>query len=502
MKNLLIFLILTFFSASASSRDALVLKLKDCRYLKGFILSVDDKISFLDMSGKIQRISEDDISLILTYGISESPFKKSAKFSPGFNSNLKNIYLRSEDKVITGFPFQYIEDLSFIMGIDGKMYVLALSEIVSIKDYTGELKSSFGTNKEYFFDYSDYQSGCKFQKENGKIALRPVRVLGDRIKVSEFIENYKKGYRKFVDLQERTLFYAKPFLYPKRNRLGILAIKSKKTPLPFYYQWTTGEDFHFQSVNRFGGMISPYLPSFEAGSVLSSEFKSHFFHGYFEGNILGLSSGNIPQDFKLEAPKVTSVVANYNYMAFMGADWKKYSFSYGGGYLTPYFQYKKSERRELTANKLATAIMVRFNGDWLKLKGITYLINDASSSNFKISDQINITSDLVTTIDTYKVKGSYHRFGAEIDLPDSISLGADYLIGSGEYEELIGTSKNSIQFSTNEYMIYLKKQFGHYITLKAIMKSNTTEIDQTISGIDGVDENSETYYGGVFELLF
>jgi hypothetical protein len=502
MKNIILLLIFSIISTNVFSRDALVLKLKGCRYLKGFILAVDEKISFLDMSGKIQLISEEEISLILTYGISESPFKKSIQFAPDFSSKLKNIYLRSEDKVITGFPFQYIEDLSFIMGIDGKMYVLALSEIVSIKDYTGELKSSFGNNKQYFFDYSDYQSGCKAKKEKGKIALRPVRVLGDRIKVSEFIENYKKGYRTFVDLQERTHFYAKPFLYPKRNRLGILSLKSKKTALPFYFQWTTGEDFHFQSVNRFGGMISPYLPTFEAGSVLSTEFKSHFFHGYFEGNILGLSSGKVPTDFKTDAPKVTSVVANYNYMAFMGADWKKYSFSYGGGYLTPYFQYKKSEIRELTANKLATAVMVRFTGDWLKLKGVTYLIDDASSSNFEIGDQINITSDTVTSIDTFKVKGNFHRFGIEFDLPDNASLGADYLIGSGEYEELAGVSKNTIKFTTNEYMIYLKKSFGHYITLKAIMKSNTTEIDQTISAINGVDEDNDTYYGGVFELLF
>ena len=117
MKNLILFLIVTFVSMSSFSRDALVLKLKDCRYLKGFILSVDEKITFLDMSGKIQKISEEDISLILTYGISQSPFKKNVKFSPEFSSNLKNIYLRSEDKIITGFPFQYIEDLSFIMGI-------------------------------------------------------------------------------------------------------------------------------------------------------------------------------------------------------------------------------------------------------------------------------------------------------------------------------------------------------------------------------------------------
>lgn len=502
MKKLFFILLLLLSVSNLYARDALVLKLKNCKYLKGFILSVEDKINFIDLSGRIISLSEDEISLILTYGISESPFGTSIQLEPKFKSYLKEISLRADDKKIIGFPFQYIEDLIFIMGIDGRMYVLSLNEIISIENYEGSDLSRIGNNKKYFFDYQDYQSGCKILNNKGKQALRPVRVLGDKIKVSEFIENYKKGYRKFTDLQERTLFYAKPFLYPKRNRLGILSVKSKKTPLPFYFQWTTGDDFRFQSVNRFGGMISPYLPTFEAGSVFSTEFKSHFFHGYFEGNLLGLSSGNIPQDFKTTKPKETTYVTNYNYMAFMGADWKKLSFSYGGGYLTPSFQYKKSERRELAANKLATAIMVRYSHDLFKLKMISYFLEDASSSNFKMKDQIDISSSTVSSIDSYKVKGRFYRLGGEVYFPDSISLGADLLVGESNYEEIAGSSLNTIDVKTNEYLIYLKKQFGHYITLKAIMKANNTKLDGVISSANLTDEVSSTYYGGVFELLF
>jgi len=217
---------------------------------------------------------------------------------------------------------------------------------------------------------------------------------------------------------------------------------------------------------------------------------------------LCLSSGNIPQDFKTTKPKETTYVTNYNYMAFMGADWKKLAFSYGGGYLTPFFQYKKIEKRELAANKLASALMIRYSHDLFNLKAITYILEDASSGNFKMTDQVNIDSATVSAINSYKVKGSFYRLGGEVFFPDSISLGADLLFGNINYKEFTSGGSNTIDVKSNEYLIYLKKQFGHFITLKAVMKANNTKLDGVISSTTLTDEVTSTYYGGVFELLF
>jgi hypothetical protein len=485
----------------AVARDALVLKLKDCRYLKGFILAADEDITFLSDKGEISKVKEEEISLILTYGISESPFSSTKDFSRDLLGYIKEINLSNEDTSIKGFPFQYIEDLIFVMGVDGKMYVVSLGEIVSIKNISGSSKIHLNNSKRYYFDYNDYTTGCGQSYEKGKTALRPIRVLGDRIKVGEFVDSFRKGYRTFVDLQERTLFYAKPYLYPKRNRLGILQIESKKKALPFYYQWSTGEEFHFQSVNRFGGMISPYLPTFESNSVFSSEFKSHFFHGYFEGNIMGLAAGSKPQDNALGAPKTSTILPNYNYLAFMGADWKKFSFSYGGGYFTPYLQLKKSEKRQLTANNLSTALKVVYMGDFIKVKGLAYFVDDSSSSSFDIDDQIDISSSTVSSVDSYRFIANYYRAGIEFDFADNISFGGDYIIGKGDYSEK-GNWINTIEFDVNQYMFHLKKQFGHYITLKLIMKASVTEMKTDIANVKEDDEVDETFYGGVFELLF
>jgi len=69
MKKLILFMLFSLSSFHAIARDAIVLKLKDCRFLKGFILSIEENINFIDTSGRIISVSEDEISLILTYVI-------------------------------------------------------------------------------------------------------------------------------------------------------------------------------------------------------------------------------------------------------------------------------------------------------------------------------------------------------------------------------------------------------------------------------------------------
>jgi hypothetical protein len=502
MKYILFLLMAALSAPGAYARDALVLKLNDCRFVEGFIIDVDDEVTFLNTEGQIQKFSIDNISLILTYGVSRSPIDKKALLPITLNKHIKSIKLRNVDRPVIGFPFQFIEDLSFVMGIDGQIYVLSLDEIVGIKDFETVSDISIPSSEKYTFDYKDYKGSCKVKNNLKNTILRPVRVLGDGIKISEFIDSYKFGHRRFKDLQERTLFYAKPFLYPRRNRLGLISLKSKKTNIPIYFQWSTGEDFHFQSVNRFGGVLSEYLPSFETGLAFSSEFKSHFFHGYFEGNLLAISSGNSTVDLEAQNVSNGSFFMNYNYMAFMGVDWKKFSFSYGGGYLTPLFSVSKLEKRSLTANKLSSSAMIRYTANNFKLKGIIYKIDDSSTSSLDIKDQITLLTSGSEDIKSFKVKADMVRLGGEVDLYDGISIGGDYLYGKGEYQEVISTTTNTIDFETAERLIYLKKQFGHHVTLKIISKTNDTNLDFSVNSRKDKESNKDQVYGGFFELLF
>lgn len=491
--------------SNAIARDVTVLKLKDCRILKGFFLAIDDDIKFIDLEGSIHYILPPDIDLILTYGISESPFRKVEKFDEKFNEYLKKVKVQNSDETIIGFPFQYIDDLAFILSTSGKVYVIDLKKIIEIQDMPKLPTQKIKSYKNYELDFSDYVGSCEKQIFKGSVnILRPIQILGDQIKVSEYIESYKRGYRSFRDLQERTNFYAKPYLFPKRNRLGVTQIEGGKINIPLYYQWSTGEDFNFQSMNAFGGRISDYLPLYDPGFVFSSAVKSHFFHGYFEGNLFGLSAGKIPVDFEGVSIKRNAAIMNFNYVAFMGFDWKKFSFSYGGGYFSPYLIFDKKELRQLASNRLSNAIKFQYTGNQINISSIAYIVDDKSSSTFEIDDQVKIVSkNKIATedIDSFTFKANYYRANISYQLTENIEIGGDTILGAGEYSEK-ATTDNSIDYRTTQYLLSVKKQFGHYISLKIIMRSSNTSMQGDFLNRKKESNLDEKIYGGVFELLF
>jgi hypothetical protein len=156
----------------------------------------------------------------------------------------------------------------------------------------------------------------------------------------------------------------------------------------------------------------------------------------------------------------------------------------------------------LTANKLSSSAMIRYTANNFKLKGIIYKIDDSSTSSLDIKDQITLLTSGSEDIKSFKVKADMVRLGGEVDLYDGISIGGDYLYGKGEYQEVISTTTNTIDFETAERLIYLKKQFGHHVTLKIISKTNDTNLDFSVNSRKDKESNKDQVYGGFFELLF
>jgi hypothetical protein len=205
-KNL-IFLFCALWALQSFARDLLVLKGKNCQFYEGIILDIQDKVIFLDVNGKISYLNEDEIQTVMTYGISQSPFFRDTKFDGVLKSYIKTIALRNDTKIIIGIPFQYIEDLVFIINKSGKIIVVSLSEIKSISDTVSFSRSAFKSKKQVFPDYSEQLIECDRKVISQNKELRsPVRILGDKLKLSEYFRIYKKGVRSFKDLQERIHF--------------------------------------------------------------------------------------------------------------------------------------------------------------------------------------------------------------------------------------------------------------------------------------------------------
>ncbi len=493
-------------SLSLFARDFVVIQDRNCQFYEGLVIGIDENVHILTEAGFIKTLSEKDISTILTYGINRSPFSKNITFESSLINYFRKIEFREENKPIIGLPFQYIENLIFILTDKGKMIVVGNGEISNISTLKpSELNLKTFSGIKINPDFEEKASECDGDKFQGKGNTTAIRVLGDNLKISEYLNNYRVGQRSFRDLEERTSFYFKPYLFPKRNRMGIIQINGQKElALPFFYQWSTGEDFHFQSQNQFGGIISKYLPSFEKSTVFTSEFKSHFFHGYFEGNLTGLSAGNIPQDFSSDKPKENIVVNNFNYMAFMGGDWKNFSFSYGGGYFSPYFNMKGYEGREVAANAISTALRFGYQFKNFKINFLTYFLDDKSSSSFDVEDQINVESKNSlgeNDITGYEYGSIYYRLNFSWQALSDLRVQTDLLLGKGEYED-DGTQALNIEHETQAYLIQVQRSFGHYVTLTLLMKSEVYKMESSLGGVEKDFESDNTYYGGRFELLF
>ena len=115
------------------ARDYVVVQNDKCQFIQGLIIGVDENVQILMDSGRIITLNESKISTILTYGINESPFSSKFKVDKDLQSFFRKIKLREDDQVITGMPFQFIEDLVFLLTDEGRVVVLGASEVKNIE---------------------------------------------------------------------------------------------------------------------------------------------------------------------------------------------------------------------------------------------------------------------------------------------------------------------------------------------------------------------------------
>jgi len=304
---------------------------KQCQMHSGVILSVDQTtVNLIDFQGQVHSVDINDIDTIFTYGHKVNPFSQ-------FNLNnesypfLKEVYFDiNQDKPdLVGWPVKFIEDLVFFYSLDAKIYVLSIEQIGKLRPYRGERKTLALEYQPVYLEVSDYLEKCQFKTsaDHKAIVLRPVRILSDQIKIDQFLGSFVHGQQRLNNFEERTYLYAKPFLFPERSRLSIPYFSKSfgiKPTLPFAYIWSTGNDYHFQSNTGIGSQISQNLPYLSPTFLLRSDFKSHFFSGSFEGNVIAMSAGDYPDDvFDIDdssTPAKSHVIESLNYLAIMGAD--------------------------------------------------------------------------------------------------------------------------------------------------------------------------------------
>lgn len=515
-------LILTSTAQAVEIYSALTQK---CQLVQGLIVDVtEDNVVFLTLEGQSKRLPRDDVRFLVIHNTLENPVR-TITLDDDLKSRLRAIYLEdSSEPVFYGWAVRFVEDLVIFYDLKGKTYVLEMYNIRKIRP-AGEGKKGRrrlkGTSVQ--LRLGDVSSHCSnVRQSEAKGGLRPTRILGDQIQISEFMSNFEEGYEHLVSFQERTYLYAKPYLYEKRTKLGFPVYgKYKEGPpsnFPMYFQWATGDPFRFQSFSQIGTVTNEYGPTIEPMFLFRSDLKSHIFTGTFVGNLLALPAGseyftrgyedNFGIKYGNKKNKSHSATA-FNYMALMGGDWGPWSFSIGTYF--PIFAFRVrdenasvDEFREILANKVSPIFRVMFTRNWFKARVLysqTRVTPGGSFDDLTISIDEDISARGV--IESFQFKGHYLRVGADIQIKEDLHAGAEGVIVRGEYSEtLLVPEKNSMDFTQLKSQFYLRHWFGEYVTLRAYVNYFNVHNDYKFSGISGEDTIDESVMGGAFEFVF
>jgi hypothetical protein len=226
---------------------------KDCQRRVGLIVHVDEKsVYFIKETGELDTLPVDQFQTLYVFNVIENPISQvhvDAKLLPF----LKALYLENSNEPQTyAFPVRFIEDLQIFYSLDGKTRVLTYADIYKLRPAPENLEGTHATasSKRMSFAFTDPSAHCAGAMEKG--AVKPTRILSDPISINEFLESFQRGYERIASFEERTYLYAKPFLYQKKARLGLVFEGKHDEPAimaPLYFQFSTGEPYRLQSFN-------------------------------------------------------------------------------------------------------------------------------------------------------------------------------------------------------------------------------------------------------------
>ncbi|MFC1582868.1 hypothetical protein ACFL4W_04950, partial [Planctomycetota bacterium] len=425
-----------------------------------------------------------------------------------------------DGKEIIGLPYKFVENLVFILGVDGKNHVVALPEIRAIVNYRGTAEFECD-HQAVRIMVSDYVEKAFEPADEKGVELRPIRILSEKIKMQEFFETYEEGYRQLVNLQLRMRLYSRPFLYPRRTRMGLTYfdffgthvydsedrervefLGSMRSIVPLYWQWSTGEDFKFQSVNSIGGRPSPYLPFLEPVFSFESELKSHFFHAYFEGTLRGNVAGGSSVMGGYPMPNHnTGVVPDFNHMILMGGDYRQWSFSVGT-YYNIMGLVANGEPREVLASKSSPIVRIMHTTDKGKFKFLYSWSDYEASSASQVKDRLEGENLLLASIQSFDYDSYYIRAGYEFDFTEELKVGIDVLYLTGTYKEKQVAQDNDMDFGHVETGFYFTHAFSYYISVTFRYNHRVCMYDYDFLGSTDNRRYVERMTGVAVEFLF
>jgi len=480
-------------TSSARAVEIHTLVTKNCQALSGVVVFVDDdSVMLIDLEGHSRLWRRDDITSVVLHNSVDNPLA-SITLDARLDEHLYNVYLVDEEEVaFTGWAIGFIEELVVFFDLYGRTHVLEQDDIDRMIR-PSSIPIVYPPHAAVALQFPrDYIECDKLATDAG---IPPSRIIGDRIKVSDYFDAFERRHLELESFRERTFVYAKPFMYDQRTRLGLIYMAKRGPVVPAYIHFSTGNPFAFQSFMLLGGAPIPWLPTVDPKVVLWSDLKSHIFHATFLANPVAVPAGT---PIYIDGAIPPSTKASYhtephfNYLILMGGDFGPWSGSMGTYYPARYIKAKVQER-EVSASHSGLVFRARAIWDALELRAL-YFRSRQSGSDGKGLTIKGEEPDADYTLNEDTVRG-----GATARLFD-FDLVLDGVINFGRHAD-----SNGFELDFRHYQIgsTISREFGHYVRMNLHanyhIESNDF-VEEDGSSHDGTEQIFD--YGGAFEFQF
>jgi len=192
---MIISFILLFEASSVQALNIYSLVDEQCNINSGLIINVDQlTVKMMNLEGQYVEVNRDTLNAILVYTTLQNPISK-IEFNQGNTSLLKRIYLENTDApAFTGWPIRFVEALVEFYDLNGESHLVEMDSIFKMESFTQNgIESKLLPNyQEAHFGIQDTLSNCQ-QKSDSEEPIYPVRIMADKINISEFLSNLEES---------------------------------------------------------------------------------------------------------------------------------------------------------------------------------------------------------------------------------------------------------------------------------------------------------------------
>jgi hypothetical protein len=480
-----------------------------CQAKTGVLVRVDDsRVQLITLDGKHASLPVTSVRYLAVHKVLENPLERIV-VDEQLHTLARDIRTGADDaSSFVGWPVGFYDQLVIFLDTRGRSHVLEPQDIRRVRQVrTLEAEIRPAAFAKVVLDFPPELFLCPLPRAEG--GIRPSRVLGDRIKVDDYLAKLRDRYNALDSFEERTRVYPRPVVFDPTTRLGLAYFSGNRGELlkylPLYFQWSSGRPYRFQSHTTLGAAVSPWLPIVEPTFSFQSDVKSHFFTASFVAHLLSLPAGNAAfvdlEQGLLPQGTTPAVDELYNYLVLMGGDYGPFSVSAGVMYRSVRVAFSAEERREISADTATPVARLMWIGPRLRVRAMYF----RTRQDRPHAEGWHGLAASSFSANGYELSLDSLRAGVDVGLPFDLSLSADQVLTFGSYRE---TSVASMDILHALSSVVLTAQFSRYVATKGYFNLLHRRYETGVGSgapssiVPGSTTRTNYQLGGALEFLF